>query len=452
MAKQTQRHTITHKKKQRNKTTAHCAMMMTRQQAPFFLFAVAAAQCSAFHVHDVRFPLVGTTTSIRKRTRSTTPLFVATLNSTLMVDSLPASGGAFTDSTVIPEIKQRLQHTTTTNAPQELGEAGGDNKETRHIRKDFLCSVSRSLPQWGRFLNRAMNMPIITHADAKHVHAISGATWFLSAYPLTFYALYREIAFNDWSTFASFAGILPMACLASVLMGVTSIPMRPTRKSFRHYSIAMRSGMISFPLCASMSAFLAISAQTAGGIGEMMGGDMAIGATNFVLVAASAVLFLDLVLDKEPLNIESIIRDLKLEDPPRWALYTALAITVAWLVFFAATDAFVLLHGSQSMDSMTTAFVSQMAFSLAMSPSGSALAGTLMQRDRFTKRSGEHVFVTEQPNGKFSNCWFLDAAQLMLGAPGPYFATLGVAWATGHADWVQALFTSLVPNTLPLSI
>ena len=297
-----------------------------------------------------------------------------------------------------------------------------------------------------------MNMPIITHADSKHVHAISGATWFLSAYPLTSYALYCEIAFNNWSTFASFAGILPIACLASVLMGVTSIPMRPTRKSFRHYSIAMRLGMISFPLCASMSPFLAIFAETAGGIGEMMGGDMAIGATNFVLVAASAVLFLDLVLDKEPLNIESIIRDLKLEDPPRWALYTALAITVAWLVFFAATDAFVLLHGSQSMDSMTTAFVSQMAFSLAMSPSGSALAGTLMRRDRFTKRSGEHVFVTEQPNGKFSNCWFLDAAQLILGAPGPYFATLGVAWATGHADWVQALFTSLVPNTLPLSI
>ena len=66
---------------------------------------------------------------------------------------------------------------------------------------------------------------------------------------------------------------------------------------------------------------------------------------------------------------------------------------------------------------MTTAFVSQMAFSLAMSPSGSALAETLMQRDQFTKRSGEHVFVTEQPNGKFSNSKFLDAAQLTLGAP-----------------------------------
>ena len=438
--------------KNRNETTAHCAMMMTRRQAPFFLFALTAAQCSAFHVHEVRFPLVGTATSIRKRTKSTTLLFVTTYNSTLMVDSLSAGGGASTDSTVAPETEQQLQHTSTTRAPQELEEAHGDNKETHHIRKEFLSSVSRSLPQWGGFLNRAMNMPIITHADATHVHAISGATWFLSAYPLMFYALYREIAFNDWSTFASFSGILPMACLASVLMGVTSIPMRPTRKSFRHYSIAMRSGMVSFPLCAILSAFLAISAQTAGGIGEIVGGDMAIGATNFVLVAASVVLFLDLVLDKEPLNIENIIRDLKLEDPPRWALYTALAITVAWLVFFAATDAFVLLHGSQSMDSMTTAFVSQMAFSLAMSPSGSALAGTLMQRDRFTKRSGEHVFVTEQPNGKFSNSKFLDAAQLTLGAPGPYFATLGVAWATGHADWVQELFTSLVLNTLPLSI
>ena len=420
-------------------------MMMTRRQAPSFLFVLAAAQCSAFHVHDARFPLVGTATSTRKRTMSTSPLFVATFNSTLMVDSLSGSGRASTDSTVVPEIEQQLQHTSTARAPQ-------DRDKTRHIREEFLRSVSRSLPQWGRSLNRAMNMPMITHADAKHVHAISGATWFLSAYPLMFYALYREIAFNDWSTFASFSGILPMACLASVLMGVTSIPMRPTRKSFRHYSIAMRSGMVSFPLCASMSAFLAISAQTACGIGEMMGGDITIGATNFVLVAASAVLFLDLVLDKEPLNIESIIRDLKLEDPPRWALYTALAITVAWLVFFAATDAFVLLHGNQSLDSMTTAFVSQMAFSLAMSPSGSALAGTLMQRDRFTKRSGEHVFVTEQPNGKFSNCWFLDAAQLTLGAPGPYFATLGVALATGHADWVQELFTSLVQNALPLSI
>ena len=372
-----------------------------------------------------------------------------------MVDSLSAGDGASTDSTVAPDTEQQVHHTSTTRAPQELEEAHGDNKETRHIRKEFLRSASRSLPQWGRFLNRVVNMPIITHADAKHVHAISGATWFFTAYPLMFYALYREIAFNDWSTFASFSGILPMACLASVLMSVTSIPMRPTRKSFRHYSIAMRSGMVSFPLCSSMSAFLALSAQTMGGIGgigEMMGRDMAIGATNFVLVAASVVLLLDLVLDKEPLNIENIIRDLKLEDPPRWALYTALAITVAWLVFFAATDSFVLLHGSQSMDSMTTAFVSQMAFSLAMSPSGSALAGTLMQRDRFTKRSGEHVFVTEQPNGKFTNSWFLDAAQLALGAPGPYFATLSVAWATGHADWVQELFTSLVLNTLPLSI
>ena len=344
-------------------------MMMTIRQAPFFLFALAVAQCSAFHVQEVRFPLVGTATSIPKRTRTTTQLFVANCNYTLMVDSLSAGDGASTDSTVAPDTEQQVQHTSATRAHQELEEAHGDNKETRHIRKEFLRSASRSLPQWGRFLNRAVNMPIITHADAKHVHAISGATWFFTAYPLMFYALYREIAFNDWSTFASFSGILPMACLASVLMGVTSIPMRPTRKSFRHYSIAMRSGMVSFPLCSSMSVFLPLSAQTVGGIGEVMGGDMAFGATKFVLVAASVVLLLDLVLDKKPLNIENIIRDLRLEDPPRWALYTALAITVAWLVFFAATDSFVLLHGSRSMDSMTTAVASQMAFSLAMSPS-----------------------------------------------------------------------------------
>ena len=178
---------------------------------------------------------------------------------------------ASTDSTVAPETEQQVQHTSTTRAPQELEEEHGDNKETRHIRKEFLRSASRSLPHWGRFLNRVVNMPIITHADAKHVHAISGATWFLTAYPLMFYALYREIAFIDWSTFASFSGILQMDCLASVLMGVTSIPMRPTRKSFRHYSIAMRLGMVSFPLCSSMSIFLALSAQTVGGIGEVMG-------------------------------------------------------------------------------------------------------------------------------------------------------------------------------------
>ena len=290
-------------------------MMMTIRQALFFLFALAVAQCSAFHVQEVRFPLVGTATSISKRTRTTTQLFVANCNYTLMVDSLSAGDGASTDSTVAPETEQQVQHTSATRAHQELEEAHGDNEETRHIRKEFLRSASRSLPQWGRFLNRAVNMPIITHADAKHVHAISGATWFFTAYPLMFYALYREIAFNDWSTFASFSGILPMACLASVLMGVTSIPMRPTRKSFRHYSIAMRSGMVSFPLCSSMSVFLPLSAQRVGGIGEVMGGDMAFGATKFVLVAASVVLLLDLVLDKKPLNIENIIRDLRLEDP-----------------------------------------------------------------------------------------------------------------------------------------
>ena len=92
--------------------------------------------------------------------------------------------------------------------------------------------------------------------------------------------------------------------------------------TFIHETHARAYGLL--PSVRYLERILGHTAQTAGGIGEIVRGDMAIGITNFVLVAASVVLFLDLVLDKEPLNIENIIRDLKLEDPPRWALWRSL--------------------------------------------------------------------------------------------------------------------------------
>mmetsp|Transcript_44686 Transcript_44686/g.50096 ORF Transcript_44686/g.50096 Transcript_44686/m.50096 type:complete len:409 (-) Transcript_44686:30-1256(-) len=313
-------------------------------------------------------------------------------------------------------------------------------KENKEIKKEFTSSVGRSLPNWAKSINIFMKMPMITYADPKHIHAFAGVSWFASAYSIFLFSLFSELTNNDWTTFSSFfdTPLLSFACASAMVMGVTSSEMRPTRKAFKNYARTMRNGMVMTPVLALISAFLAISS---GDTSSLPFEQMTL-ATDILVVAAFAIATVDLVVEGQPLDIESIIKELKIEQPPKVINLLAQTFTAIWLGLSFTTGAYVLQNTGSDMD----AFVSQLAFSLALAPAGSSFAATLMQRDRFTKKSGQHVFVTEQPDGKFTNSMWLDAAQLTLVTPSPFLATLGAAASTGHRDWIQELFTSLVPT------
>jgi hypothetical protein len=60
-----------------------------------------------------------------------------------------------------------------------------------------------ALPTWGRKIKDSLQMTMITHADQKHVHAISGAAWCIGGYALLFSSWIQELMFDDWSEFAT---------------------------------------------------------------------------------------------------------------------------------------------------------------------------------------------------------------------------------------------------------
>jgi len=347
----------------------------------------------------------------------------------------------------ISDLKQKQDHELTSIAipepnKQEENNVESEETENKEIKKEFTSSVGRSLPNWAKSINVFMKMPLITYADPKHIHAFAGVSWFASAYSIFLFSLYSELANNDWTTFSSFSEtpLLPFACVSAMVMGVTSSEMRPTRKAFKNYARTMRNGMVMTPVLALISAFLALSSS--GDTSTVPCFEQMTVATDILVVVAFAIATVDLVVEGQPLDIESIIKELKIEQPPKAINLLAQTFTAIWLGLSFTTGAYVLQNTGSDMD----AFVSQLAFTLALAPAGSSFAATLMQRDRFTKKSGQHVFVTEQPDGKFTNSMWLDAAQLTLVTPGPFLATLGVAASTGHGDWIQELFTSLVPT------
>ena len=308
-----------------------------------------------------------------------------------------------------------------------------DDIEAAKIREEF--TTSRSLPKWGKAVNEAFNMPVITHADSKHVHALAGTVWFSIANGLMAYALFEEVTSNDWTSFSSLSGVLAVACMSALTMGVTSSPMLPTRKSMSNYAASMRHGMVSFSLAAMMTAFLSMTNTTDMIIPSSLGD-----VTNVVVIAGLISLFIDLVEHNEPFNVANVIRDLKREDPPRWIMNSANTVIFVWLITLLATATYILTGSYQVADESTNTFATQMAFSLAMAPSTSAFAGTLMQRDRFGKKSGDHWFVVEREDGTFGDNTLFDVLQLVLGAPGPYLATFCTAIGSGHLHDVQQFF------------
>lgn len=202
-----------------------------------------------------------------------------------------------------------------------------------------------------------------------------------------------------------------------------------------NYAASMRHGMVSFSLAALMTAFLSMANTTDMIIPSSLGD-----VTNVVVIAGLISLFIDLVEHNEPFNVANVIRDLKREDPPRWIMNSANTVIFVWLITLLATATYILTGSYQVADESTNTFATQMAFSLAMAPSTSAFAGTLMQRDRFGKKSGDHWFVVEREDGTFGDNTLFDVLQLVLGAPGPYLATFCTAIGSGHLHDVQQFF------------
>ena len=192
----------------------------------------------------------------------------------------------------------------------------------------------------------------------------------------------------------------------------------------------MRNGMVSGVLTTLLSAAFAIDPSTMPPAMQ--------GATQGVVAIAGAVLAHSAIVDRMPWDIEEIINELKLEMPPSWVMGLSRAIAGAWMLVLATNAAHIFT--GDLVDETGRAFAAQMAFALSMAPSGDALAGTLMQKDRFANKTGKYRTIEKGADGKFRTSPVTEFFQLLLNQPGPVVITLGIAFMTNHHDLVNQFF------------
>ena len=105
-----------------------------------------------------------------------------------------------------------------------------------------------------------------------------------------------------------------------------------------------------------------------------------------------------------------------------------------------------MFHGDfhQETDHLARCFAAQMALASSVAPAGDALVGTLIQKDRFNNKSGQHRFIlrTENEDGSitFRSNHVVHAFQLLINQPGPGFLSIAAAIASGHGGMVQQFF------------
>jgi len=343
--------------------------------------------------------------------------------------------------------KSVLQRLNAVHVPQNSDLPLPDNSAERLPQETELESESvplapsqpksgqAGLPKWARDANKSLNIKLFTHADKRHVHAISGSLWYLGGYGVLISAWAKELLFNDWSTFRSLDGvILPAALLGAVVCSVASSPLRHDKR-FPRYSDMMRNGMVTGCLTSVLTASFAMDLS-------VLSNPILHGASQATVLASSVVLAYMSIVDRMPWDIPDLIDELELEMPPEWILKTGRVIAFAWMFMLATAASHAIFPGGAMMmdDPMTRAFAAQMALSLSMAPSGDALAGTLMQKDRFTNKSGSHWMIRKTEEGKYRTSPIAEFFQLLLNDPGPFVITIAVALLTDHADVVRSFF------------
>lgn len=260
-------------------------------------------------------------------------------------------------------------------------------------------------------------MPLITRMDKSHLHALSASIWLFGSYGTLLHAWFAEANYGDWSQFAACDNPLMLQglLLSGVVMAITGSPMTPRNRRFANYGKQMRNSMVS----AAVQAWVVSSTLL-----HANGNFPAILETPTELLAlvSMGLLAWDAILEGRPWNIHVVIDDLKLAPPPPLAMNGAMLISLGYM----ALQAIGLYHVVANDGAASSAFAAQMAFSLAITPATEALIGTLMQKDRYTKKRGQHVWLHENEDGSFRPSHRLEAAQLLLSAPGPYLITLAL--------------------------
>jgi hypothetical protein len=366
--------------------------------------------------------------------------------------SLVHTSDAFTRSTksnIVPSFQQA--------SPRYAVEVGRDNiedyrpllhsqqptgiiGETPQYLPDTKKKSGRdALPAWGRKINESLRLTMITHADKKHVHAISGSTWFIGGYSLLLTAWAKELLFDDWSTFATLNPFVGAVCLGAAVSTLSSSPLRHDKR-YPSYSKVMRNGM-----CTGICTALLCSTFA---YGDAMPPMLHDGSLVVLSVATLAVAY-QAVVDRAPWDFRGTIEDLKLEMPPEWAMVISKVIGLSWLFVLSQASSHALLGTFNDStilhDETFRAFCAQMSLGLSMTPAGDALVGSLMQKDRFSPKAADsYKFVTQRNDGRFETNRLLEAAQMAFTYPGPIVASAFVALATDHADTVQHFFHLLV--------
>jgi len=264
-----------------------------------------------------------------------------------------------------------------------------------------------------RLVNNAFNMPLITRMDRSHLHAISATIWLLGSYSALLSAFASEVNSRDWSHFATFHHPFTQVLVASgVVMSLTSHAMTPKSARFFNYGKQMRNSMVSSAVQIWVASTVLLNLD--GNFPQFLQTP-----TMAVAILSMGLLGWDAIVEGRPWNINVVIEDLQLAKPPAIAMNGAMLISLGYLTLQAIG-----LYHLIANDGVNSAFAAQMAVALAITPATEAFIGTLMQKDRYTKKHGQHVWLHENADGTFRPSHRLEVVQLLLSAPGPYLMTL----------------------------
>lgn len=181
--------------------------------------------------------------------------------------------------------------------------------------EDFITAQQRrkhSIPAWGKAVNNAMEMPMITSKDKLHIHAGSASIWFLTSYPLLFIAWCQEFFFDDWSLFERASPfVLPLA-FCSLIMASTAFPMLPTSKRFSNYSGQMVHSMVSAAVLSTLATSFCYSNGASMVLGDI-GGSVIPAMQQLTAFVGFIMLVWYAVMEGRPWNLIPIMKELKFD-------------------------------------------------------------------------------------------------------------------------------------------
>jgi len=336
-----------------------------------------------------------------------------------------------------------LAITTLPGVGPRLGNVGQTTPSTGRSRT--------SLPPWADPINRAMNFKLITHADKGHVHAVTGATWFVSSYTLLFDSLANEALSGDHTIALAHgtSGPVLIACAAGLAVAASGFPMTPSKRTLRAYAAQMQSSMLSVATCCMVLA--------AHSVNEASLPEFAISATHALAGASIVGHLIDFTVEQKPWNQVPSIIDLKLKMPPTPIIRIAQTVSLGWCAMALACFAHAALGGPEALSNVPLdekGFAAQMTLAIIMAPASEAFIGTLVNKERFRREAANRVgepsqnkFVyalkddeTGRLTGEFRPSHAMEAIELALNVPGPQIAAVAMALTTGHADAVRHFF------------